>query len=89
VKGGFRMVYLKIQELLDKKGKTKYWLTNKMGKSHQSISNLMKKDLSGIHFDTIEQLCNIFDCEIGELIEVKSEHRKENKKIEQTNKKIK
>ena len=81
------MICLQIQELLNKNGKTKYWLTNKMGKSHQSVSNLMKKDLSGIHFDTLEQLCNIFNCEIGEIIVLKKE--KENKKDEQNNKQTK
>ena len=30
-----------------------------------------------------------FDCEIGEIIEVKKEKRKENKKSEQNNKKAK
>lgn len=83
------MIHLRIKELLSKSGKTKYWLTNQMGKSHQSVSNLMKEDLSEIHFDTLEQLCNIFDCEIGEIIEVKKEKRKENKKSEQNNKKAK
>lgn len=83
------MIHLRIKELLSKSGKTKYWLTNQMGKSHQSVSNLMKEDLSVIHFDTLEQLCNIFDCEIGEIIEVKKEKRKENKKSEQNNKKAK
>lgn len=62
------MIHLKIQEMLDKHGRSKYWLTSKMGKSHRSVSNLMKEDLSGIHFDTLEQLCNIFNCEIGEII---------------------
>lgn len=81
------MVRLKIQELLDKTGKTKYWLTSKMGKSHRSISNLMKEDLTGIHFDTIENLCDIFNCEIGELIEIKKV--KENVKDEQTDNKTK
>ena len=65
------MIHLRIQELLEQNGKSKYWLTSKMGKSHRSISNLMKKDLTGIHFDTLENLCNIFNCEIGEIIELK------------------
>ena len=67
------MIHLRIQELLEQNGKSKYWLTSKMGKSHRSISNLMKKDLTGIHFDTLENLCNIFNCEIGEIIELKKE----------------
>jgi putative transcriptional regulator len=83
------MIYLQIQEMLTKNGKTKYWLTNKMGKSHQSISNLMKKDLSGIHFDTLEKLCNVFDCEIGEIIVIKKDDEKEKLKNEQTTKQTK
>lgn len=78
------MIHLKIQEMLDKHHKTKYWLTSKMGKSHRSVSNLMKDDLSGIHFDTLEQLCEIFNCEIGAIIELKK--GKENKSNEQTDK---
>lgn len=78
------MIHLKIQEMLNKNGKSKYWLTSKMGKSHRSVSNLMKEDLSGIHFDTLEQLCNIFNCEIGEIIELRNE--KECNTDEQTNK---
>lgn len=81
------MIHLRIQELLEQNGKSKYWLTSKMGKSHRSISNLMKKDLTGIHFDTLENLCNIFNCEIGEIIELKKE--KENIEDEQINKKTK
>ena len=62
------MIHLRIQELLEQNGKSKYWLTSKMGKSHRSISNLMKKDLTGIHFDTLENLCNIFNCEISDIV---------------------
>lgn len=80
------MIHLKIQEMLDKHGRSKYWLTSKMGKSHRSVSNLMKEYLSGIHFDTLEQLCNIFNCEIGEIIELRNE--KEYKTDEQTDKEI-
>lgn len=80
------MIHLKIQEMLDKHGRSKYWLTSKMGKSHRSVSNLMKEGLSGIHFDTLEQLCNIFNCEIGEIIELRNE--KEYKTDEQTDKEI-
>lgn len=53
------MIYLQIREILEKRGKSKYWLTNQMQKSHHSITNLMKEDLTGIHFDTLEKLCNI------------------------------
>lgn len=46
----------------------------------------MKKDLSGIHFDTLEQLCRVFNCEIGEIIVIKKDDEKEKDKNEQINK---
>jgi len=83
------MIEFNLQKILKQKGKSIYWLMNETGKSFQSLTNLTKKDLSGIHFDTLEQLCNIFDCEVGELIVLKKENRKEKKRNEQTNKKAK
>lgn len=83
------MIEFNLQEILNQKGKSIYWLMNETGKSFQSLTNLTKKDLSGIHFDTLEQLCNIFDCEVGELIVLKKENKKEKKRNEQSHKKTK
>lgn len=65
------MVYLKINELLKKKKKTKYWFIKKMNGGYQSISHLMDNKTKSIHFETLEKICDVLDCEIGELIEFK------------------
>jgi len=33
----------------------------------------MNNKTKGIHFDTIDKLCDIFNCEVGEIIERKIE----------------
>lgn len=47
------MIHLKIEEFLKENGKSLYWLTVQTGRSYQSLKNLTKKDLYGIHFDTL------------------------------------
>lgn len=65
------MVYLRINELLKEQKKSKYWLIKNMSCNYRSLSNLMNNETNSIRFDTIDKLCSIFNCEIGELIELK------------------
>lgn len=65
------MVYFRIKELLKQKKKTKYWFIKKMNGGYQSISHLMDNTTTGIKFETLEKICNVLECEIGELIEFK------------------
>ena len=44
----------------------------------------MNNETSGIHFDTLEKMCEILDCEPGDVI-VRKKTRKKVKKDEQTN----
>ena len=61
------MVKLNILNLLEKKGKTKYWLYNQMGMSYQNFNNMVSNKAKGIKFETIETLCLILECAPGEL----------------------
>lgn len=65
------MVYFRIKELLKQKKKSKYWFIKKMNGGYQSISHLMNNETKAIHFETLEKICDVLDCEIGELIEFK------------------
>lgn len=65
------MVYLNIKELLEKKGKTKYWLIKNMQGGYQSISAMMNNETVAIYFDTIEKLCNLLECTPNELFKFK------------------
>ena len=57
------MIYVNIQNILKAKKKSKYWFIKKMGGSYQSLSNLMNNETVGIRFDTLENVCEVLECE--------------------------
>lgn len=61
------MVYLKVDELLEKERKSRYWLVKKMEGNYRTINNMLYKETISIRFDTIDKLCKIFHCEPGDL----------------------
>lgn len=76
------MVCLRIKELLKAQKKSKYWFIKHMEGSYRSLSNMIDNKTTSIRFDTLDKLCNVFDCEIGEIIERKKDEN------EQTLKKV-
>lgn len=74
------MVYFRIKELLKKNKKSKYWFIKNMEGGYQSLSHLMDNETKAIHFDTLEKMCDLFDCEIVELIVIKKDKRKDKSK---------
>ena len=65
------MIEVKIIEILKEKQKTKYWFIKNMNGSYQSLSKLMENKSTGIKFSTLERICEILDCEPGEIIVIK------------------
>lgn len=59
-----------------------------MAGSYQALSNLMNNETNGIHFDTLEKICTVLDCEPGDIIVRKKIIRKKVNKNEQTTKAI-
>lgn len=57
------MIQIRVNELLKKHNKSKYWLVKEMEGSYQALTKLMKNETISIHFSTLEKLCNIFNCE--------------------------
>ena len=62
------MIYVRINDVLKQKTKTKYWFIKNMEGSYQSLSNLMNNETAGIKFDTLDKICKILDCEPGEIL---------------------
>jgi len=75
------MVYLRIKELLNEQKKTKYWFIKHMEGSYRSLSNMMDNKTTSIRFDTIDKLCDIFNCEVGEIIERTKDNEQTLKKV--------
>ena len=64
------MVYLRVDELLKKENKSRYWLVKRMEGNYRTINNMLYKETISIRFDTIDKLCKIFNCEPGDLFEI-------------------
>lgn len=82
------MIYVRVNEILKEKKKTKYWFIKNMEGGYQSLSHLMDNTTTGIKFETLEKMCKILDCEPGDIIVRKKSIRKKVKRNEQTSKAI-
>ena len=67
------MVKINIKNILKEQGKTKYWLVKHMEASYQSLSSLMKKETTGIKFETLEKLCHLLNCTPNDIIEIQKD----------------
>ena len=73
------MIYVRVNEILKEKKKTKYWFIKNMECSYQSLSHLMDNETSGIHFATLEKLCSVLECEPGDILVLKKRKEKSKK----------
>lgn len=67
------MIRLRALELLEKKGKTKYWLYKQLGMSYQNFNRMVNNETKSIRYENIETLCLLLDCTPNELFEIVEE----------------
>ncbi|MBQ2704633.1 MAG: helix-turn-helix transcriptional regulator [Clostridia bacterium] len=67
------MLKLRAIELLEKQGKTKYWLYKQLGMSYQNFSKMINNQTKSIRYENIETMCLLFDCTPNELFEFTKE----------------
>ncbi len=64
------MVRLNVLELLQQRGKTKYWLYKQLGMSYQNFSKMVNNETQSIKLERIETLCMILDCTPNDLFQI-------------------
>ncbi len=67
------MIKLKVLELLEKKGHTKYWLYKQLGMSYQNFNKMVNNQTKSIRYENIETLCILLECTPNELFEISFE----------------
>lgn len=82
------MIYVRVNEILKEKKKSKYWFIKNMEGGYQALSHLMDNETAGIHWSTLDRICEILECEPGDIIVRRKTIRKKGKKDEQTSKAI-
>ena len=60
---------LRILEILEEKGKTKYWLYIQLGLSYQNFNKMVNNQTNGIKFENLQALCDILECTPNDLFE--------------------
>lgn len=61
------MIQMRVQELLNEKKKTRYWLVKQMQTTYKTVNKICDNTLTGLQLDTIEKLCSILDCQPNDL----------------------
>src|SRR6266540_2889894 len=67
-KWGSLTMEIRVDELLEKQGRTFYWLAKQTGISHTTLWRLKKGKAMGINFDTLEKLCQALKCQPGDVL---------------------
>ncbi len=64
------MIKLKVLELLEQKGHTKYWLYKQLGMSYQNFSKMVNNETKSIRYENIETICLLLECTPNDLFEI-------------------
>ncbi len=62
------MIEIRIDELLENRGRSFYWLAKATGISHTTLWRLKKGKALGINFDTLEKMCQTLECQPGDVL---------------------
>ena len=64
---GYLMIKLNVLNLLEKNGKTKYWLYKQLGMSYQNFSRMVNNETKSIRYENIEVMCLLLNCTPNDL----------------------
>jgi putative transcriptional regulator len=79
------MIDTRVNELLEARGRSFYWLAKQTGISHTTLWRLKKAKALGINFDTLDKLCQVLECQPGDVLSLnkKSKFAKQTRKDSQ------
>jgi putative transcriptional regulator len=62
------MIEFRLDEMLEKQGRSAYWLSKQTGFAQSVLSKIRQGKTSGIQWKTLEQICKALECQPGDLI---------------------
>ena len=73
------IITVRIDELLEEKGRSFYWLSKQTQISHTTLWRLKKGKALGINFITLEKICQTLECEPGDILKLAPEEKRREK----------
>ncbi len=70
------MIEIRLDKLLEGRGRTFYWLAKETGISHTTLWRLKKGKSVGINFSTLERICQVLSCQPGDVLRLAIEKKK-------------
>ena len=64
---------LRVLDILEKKGKTKYWLYIQLGLSYQNFNKMINNQTKSIQYENIEAMCVLLECTPNDLFKITDE----------------
>lgn len=63
------MVRLRALDILNERGKSKYWLYKQLGMSYQNFNKMINNETKSIQYENIDAMCHIFEITPNGLFE--------------------
>ena len=63
-------IEVRIEQILEERGRSLYWLSRTTGISYTTLWRLTKERALGVNFATLEKLCEALDCLPGDLMDL-------------------
>ena len=73
------MIKFRLNELLEERGQTIYWLWKQTDIRYATIWQLGKGKVSRLNLDVLDRVCEVLECQPGDLL-VRVESRKTRKR---------
>lgn len=66
---------IKINEVLEKQNKSKYWLSKQTGMTAQNVGKLVNGQTASVRFENLDAICKALNCEISDILEYEQNKR--------------
>jgi len=70
------MIEIRLEELLEDRGHTFYWLAKETGISHSALWKLKHGQLQAMRFDYLEKICRALTCQPGDVLAMTNEKKR-------------
>ena len=72
-KGRLAVIRLEVLRILEKQGRTKYWLYKQLGMSDQNFNRMVNNETKSIRYENIETMCLLLNCTPNDLFVITEE----------------
>ncbi|HXG65694.1 MAG TPA: helix-turn-helix transcriptional regulator [Blastocatellia bacterium] len=69
-------VRIRIKELLQKRGRSAYWLANEVGITHGGLYKVLHNKVKALNLELLAKICAALECEPGDLLVLERERPK-------------